>query len=348
MYISDNSFKRKIDVVITWVDGEDPKHQAKRESFLTKKKENRYKDVAGATRYNQVGEIYYCVASILRFASWVNKIYIVTDAQDPHVDDFINKFFPDNKIPIELIDHKEIFKGYEEYLPTFNSLAITSMLWRIPGLSEQFLLFNDDVILKKEVKVEDFYVNEKSVLYGYWYNTLRTKYEIALQTIGRRLVGKKSLISFKKMMYNAAKITNSSRFIRLRHSPHTLRKSVFEKFYKENPNCLIDNIRYRFRNMKQYSSAELYYLLALKEDKVVLPLIKGRDIMVSPEKIHIEELKQTLDKVAENDDIIFFCVNSLDQSSSESIEVMTSWLGEILEINRDKMVEFLNSLNNWR
>ena len=126
------SLNDKIDAVITWVDGNDPVHQAKRAQFLTHKRENTMKDVAGETRFNQVGEIYCCIASILRFAPWINKIYIVTDNQDPHVEDYINKYFPENKIPVEIVDHKVVFEGYEKYLPTFNSLAITSVLWRIP------------------------------------------------------------------------------------------------------------------------------------------------------------------------------------------------------------------------
>ena len=103
----------KIDVVITWVDGEDPHHREKRQSFLTKKKENKRKDIAGETRFNQVGEIYYCIASIIKYASWVNKIYIVTDEQNPHADEFVKKFFPESTIPIEIIDHKVIFSDFD-------------------------------------------------------------------------------------------------------------------------------------------------------------------------------------------------------------------------------------------
>ena len=66
----------KIDAVITWVDGDDPRHRAKRQQFGTQKMLNT-DDIAGNTRYKSVGEIFYCVASINRFAPWINKIYIV-------------------------------------------------------------------------------------------------------------------------------------------------------------------------------------------------------------------------------------------------------------------------------
>ena len=48
---------------------------------------------------------------------------------------------------VRLVDHREIFRGHKELLPTFNSLAIESMVWRIKGLAERFLYFNDDVML---------------------------------------------------------------------------------------------------------------------------------------------------------------------------------------------------------
>jgi hypothetical protein len=35
------------------------------------------------------------------------------------------------------------------------------------------------------------------------------------------------LLSFKKFMYNAARVTQSARFVRLDHTPHAFVKSVF-------------------------------------------------------------------------------------------------------------------------
>lgn len=329
--------KDTIDVVITWVDGKDPNHQAKRAQFLTTKKENKFKDVAGETRYNQVGEIYYCIASILRFAPWVHKIYIVTDEQNPQVDDFINKHFPNNTIPIEIIDHKIIFNGYETYLPTFNSLTITSMLWRIPGLSEQFILFNDDVILQKEVSIEDFFINGKTVLYGQcWTSVISARISIMLQTCVRKLTGRKALLSFKKFMLNASDILQYSKFIRLRHTPHAFQKSIFQTFYETHPEHLISNIKHRFRNKEQYSSAELHHLLAVKQKKVILPLKKRKDVIVSPFEYDLDSLKNLLKKIQNNPNYLFFCANSLDQSSPEIIEEVTSWMNNIIGLSENK------------
>ena len=62
---------KPIDIVITWVDGDDPIHKKKREKYLAGSNLQQYDDIAGTTRYRSVGEIDYCVASILRFAPFV-------------------------------------------------------------------------------------------------------------------------------------------------------------------------------------------------------------------------------------------------------------------------------------
>ena len=330
------SLNDKIDAVITWVDGNDPVHQAKRAQFLTNKRENARKDVAGETRFNQVGEIYCCIASILRFAPWINKIYIVTDNQDPHVEDYIKIHFPDNKIPVEVVDHKVVFEGYEKHLPTFNSLAITSVLWRIPGINERFILFNDDVMLQRPVTPEDFYRDNKIVLYGRrWISVNETRITLVLQTLMRRLVGKKALLSFKKFMYNAARVTQSARFVRLDHTPHAFFKSVFSEFYAANPQCLEDNVRYRFRNKEQYSAAELHHLLAVKQGRADVALRKKCGVTLSPYMYDIEGLKRELQKIADDAQCLYFCVNSLDQSSPEHIDIVNAWMRNVLSLKAE-------------
>ena len=330
------SLNDKIDAVITWVDGNDPVHQAKRAQFLTNKRENARKDVAGETRFNQVGEIYCCIASILRFAPWINKIYIVTDNQDPHVEDYIKIHFPDNKIPVEVVDHKVVFEGYEKHLPTFNSLAITSVLWRIPGINERFILFNDDVMLQRPVTPEDFYRDNKIVLYGRrWISVNETRITLVLQTLMRRLVGKKALLSFKKFMYNAARVTQSARFVRLDHTPHAFFKSVFSEFYAANPQCLEDNVRHRFRNKEQYSAAELHHLLAVKQGRADVALRKKCGVTLSPYMYDIEGLKRELQKIADDAQCLYFCVNSLDQSSPEHIDIVNAWMRNVLSLNAE-------------
>ena len=69
---------------------------------------------------------------------------------------------------VKIIDHKVIFKGFEEFLPVFNSNSIETMVYKIPDLSEHFIYFNDDLFLIKETKPSDFFRDGNPVLRGKW------------------------------------------------------------------------------------------------------------------------------------------------------------------------------------
>ena len=121
-----------IDAVITWVDGSDPAHAERLRAYLEQTGGPR-PAAADPTRFNDAGELEYCVASILRFAPWIARIHIVSDRQQPKLLRLLaGTPFADR---LRLVDHREIFAGHEQHLPTFNSRAIITALWRIPGLA---------------------------------------------------------------------------------------------------------------------------------------------------------------------------------------------------------------------
>lgn len=137
-----------VDVVYTWVDGEDPRHAAKRA-------EHRGGEALGlaanASRYASHDELLYSLRSVHMYAPFVRHIYIVTDDQVP-------SWLDPDAPGITVVDHREIFP--DGALPTFNSHAIGTRLHHIPGLSEHYLYFNDDVFLARLRRAEDyFYAN---------------------------------------------------------------------------------------------------------------------------------------------------------------------------------------------
>jgi len=84
--------------------------------------------------------------------SYINNfrnIYLVTNGQIPH---WLNL---DND-RIKIITHDEIFKNKTD-LPSFSSAAIESNLHHIPGLSENYLYLNDDILLNQPISIHDFY-----------------------------------------------------------------------------------------------------------------------------------------------------------------------------------------------
>lgn len=317
------------DVVIAWVDGDDPIHKRKKAAYLTPNKEVNFDDVAGEARYKSTGEIYYCVASILRYAPWVRKIFIVTDSQNPHVDEFVARNFPDNRIPIELVDHTVLFRGYEQYLPTFNSLAIATMLWRIPGLSDRFLYFNDDVFLAAPVEEEMWFEEDMTYIYADRFPTLWAR----LLRWGKHLGKKHKVFGHKDPMLNSANILRSNCFYLFPHAPVPMRRTWYEEFYKENP-CLLDyNVRFRFREPSQFSSPTLFYVSAHREGKLKVCSPKGLTCFLKPSAKRTDNYMAR--KIAEadaNKTLKFGCINSLSETTVEEQEMFKQWITRKLGI----------------
>jgi hypothetical protein len=138
------STKEKIDFVVTWVDGNDEHWLAERAVYMSQRED------AGNSviRYRDWGLMRYWFRGIEKFAPWVNNIYFVTWG---HYPEWLNLDHP----KLKLIKHTDYIP--EEYLPTFNSNVIELNLHRIEELSEQFVLFNDDMFITDYVKTSDFF-----------------------------------------------------------------------------------------------------------------------------------------------------------------------------------------------
>ena len=141
----------KIDFVITWVDGNDPKWQAEKSDYLKQEDPTAWENwVTGDMRYRDWGLLKYWFRGVEECAPWVNKIHFVTWGHYP-------KWLKVDHEKLKIVDHRDFIP--EKYLPTFNSNAIELNFHRIEGLSEQFVYFNDDMFLLKKRKPEDYFKN---------------------------------------------------------------------------------------------------------------------------------------------------------------------------------------------
>lgn len=147
----------KIDFVVTWVDGSDPKWRESKHFY-----ENGGKAAGGGShvqaraagesnsdcRYRDYGTLRYWFRAVEKFTPWVNRVFFVTCGQKP---DWLNENHP----KLRLVNHTDYIPA--EYLPTFHSNTIELNLHRIPDLSEHFVLFNDDVFVLRPVSPEAFF-----------------------------------------------------------------------------------------------------------------------------------------------------------------------------------------------
>lgn len=301
-----------IDAVLPWVDGDDPVLNARRASYMDAG-QAADDDIAGATRYKGIGEIRYCIASILRYAPFVRKIFIVTDGQDPGIE----------HEKVQVVDHRIIFRGHEEGLPYFNSNSIDTFIWNIPELSEHFIYFNDDVFLTAPTRPEDFFRDGQPVAYGKWYPTFAAK---ALRTLKRLVSGGREAAGFKDFMLNGLALCGGGcRFVLIGHTPHALLKSWYADFLASNPRAVELNLKDRFRSADQWSVFEPFYLdmarrrrLILIPDKKVSLYLKPR-----PAKDYFDRKIALFDS---RPDAIFLCANSLDKADEADKEKFTAWL----------------------
>jgi hypothetical protein len=138
-----------IDVVYTWVDGRDPAWLARRRAALSEREPNHVESLTLNARFVSRDELRYSMRSLAMYASWVRKIFLVTDRQVPP---WLDQGHPN----VVVVDHTQLFPD-RDCLPTFNSHAIETTLHRIPGLAEHFLYFNDDVLVGRPLTPELFF-----------------------------------------------------------------------------------------------------------------------------------------------------------------------------------------------
>lgn len=317
-----------IDAVLTWVDGNDPGLAAKRQKYLTSAGEEKMNDVGGPARYVQSNEIFYAVASIIRFAPFIGRIFIVTDGQDPHLDSFIAANFPGSEVEIRIVSHADIFKGYEEFLPVFNSRAIETMLWRIPGLSEDYIFMNDDFFFAAPSSVEDFFRNGKVVCYSKYLPVCWEEivhYSHPVKNGHRR-------VSYKDSLMNAARMLGFHYFPYLPHTPKALRRSVFKEYYEAHPEAVYRNIRHKFRHEEQYNVAGLFYLLEIREGKVVKDRHEDKLFIVREMRDKKDYFKKKLESADNNPAMKFGCMNSLQDASPMEMSMFKDWISRRLSL----------------
>ncbi len=306
-----------VDVVLPWVDGGDPVLAAKRAKYAgTVTLENN--EVGGPARYTSFGEIRWTVASILRFAPFVRKIFIVTDGQDPDLGGMLREHFPDRADDVVIVDHSVIFRSREAYLPTFNSNSIDTLIWNIPDLSEHYLYMNDDEMLIRPVSVEDFFPDGKVVCYAH-------RYSAALVRLWRLLRPKH--VGYKEAMLRALELMGGrGHILYLGHTPCPMLKSWSQRWAQERPDMIERNLKYKFRDVAQFEVQEAFYVDMEHRGRMVLVSDLEAGLVLKHHKMTDEYVDEKLALFSADKTRKFVCFNSLDGCSPEAQKRIAAWL----------------------
>ncbi|MDR2628800.1 MAG: Stealth CR1 domain-containing protein, partial [Puniceicoccales bacterium] len=240
-----------IDFVLTWVDGNDPVWQEDMKKYYRSEKGV---DVSVA-RSREWDNLRYWFRAIEKFAPWFRTLHFVTWG---HLPKWLNTDNP----KLHIVKHADFIP--QQYLPTFNSWAITWNMWRIEGLAEYFVYFGDDVFLGQQTERSRFFKNgipcDYAQLAAFKPENPHGHYLLnTLEITHRRHNFRKSILSDPTQWFNAkyslpAILKNiyllpSHSFASLKN-PHVTSpylRSEFEKMWQEEYNALDNTCKSKFR-----------------------------------------------------------------------------------------------------
>lgn len=249
--------EQKIDFVILWVDGNDPKWQEEKAKYQRGTQTD-----DRVQRYRDWENLQYWFRGVEKFAPWVNRIHFITWG---HLPPWLNCVHP----KLHIVKHTDYIP--EKYLPTFNSNVIELNLHHLQGLAEQFVLFNDDTFIIAPVKETDFFKNnmpcDSAALnvhcidanFGFNYSTYQAigvinKYfdfhKCILQN-WRKWLNPKNGKELLRTLY----LLPCPRFpgIYQPHLPNAFLKSTFETIWEKEYAAFDETCTHRFRDKLDYS-----------------------------------------------------------------------------------------------
>ena len=137
-----------VDFVVLWLDSSDPEWQAAKNKYMPQDQSIRNSN--SAARFRDWDIFRYWFRAVEKYAPWVRNVYLVTWG---HVPKWLNLDNP----KLKFVRHDQFMP--KEYLPTFSCFPTELNLWRIEGISEHIVYFNDDMFLTRPVEKSDFFCN---------------------------------------------------------------------------------------------------------------------------------------------------------------------------------------------
>lgn len=317
-----------IDAVYTWVDGSDPAHAQKRRQYAHEAKQaGVHWEANASTRFAEWGELWYSVRLLRKNAPWIRNVYIVTDGQRPEW------LTPSQKseLGVSVVDHREVFDGYSEYLPTFNGRTVEAVLHRIPGLAGRFLSLNDDFFIVNPVEPSDYFHGRRPVIPGRW--VWRNKLLRGADRVVREAVRAES--PYSGLVGSRAEVRWFKQWkdFRLYHAPRPIDRELYDRAMTRE--LLRRTLRYRFRHDSQISPIAYYANHALRagEAEVGPPSL----VYLQPGDVP-NDLDRSLDDRIRREVRRHLCVQSLERFSASDRGQIERFLEDLIEGGERKEV----------
>ena len=296
-----------IDLVYLWVDGNNPEWLAKRAAFLDGKTDN---SLTNSRSYLNNDELKYSLRSVERYAPWIRNIFILSDNQKPKWLDISNP-------KIKIIDQNDILPN--KSLPCFNSNVLEHFLYKIPNLSEHFLLSNDDMFLNRTVLPDTFFAAD-----GFPIIRLNRKPFRRFRWFLREQILKKPHKLYSKALFNAAELVKNKFGVFYNGLPHhnidSYLKSdclrVSEQILKHE----IDLMKMNHVRSSNDIQRVIYSYVALAEKRGHLQHVSSKNSL----HLHIQKERhyERLEKINPT----FFCMNDTEYADDNHRMKLKEWL----------------------
>lgn len=296
-----------VDLVYLWVNGNDPEWQAKRNACIGTAETQRGVNCKG--RYADNDELKYSLRSVAQYASWIHKIYIVTDNQVPSWLDTSNP-------KVRIVDHKEIMP--EICLPCFNSAVIEHFLYNIPGLSEHFLYANDDMFVNRPVKPDDFFAQDGLPIVRFNRRPLR-KFTLWF----KEKVQGRALSNYVQTIRRSAEMVEKKYGIYYGGKTHHNIDAYLKSDYQHAAQVFDSEIKATFANHVRSASdvqRNIYSYVALAEKRAHLHYVTQRTSF----RFHIH--RENHYKKLEKYNPMLFCMNDSEFATDEDRKRMADFL----------------------
>lgn len=293
-----------IDAVFMWVDGQDAAWRTKRDAVIAELTGTVPSDSFDASRFRDNGELRYSFRSLFEHCDWIRNIILVSDSQIP---EWLDVSHP----RIRVVDHQELFADTGA-LPTFNSHAIASRIHHIDGLSERYLIMNDDVFVGHSIGPEKFFLSNGMSRFFLSQSTLprREKYDQAHESARDNVA---------RLIQDTYGATVGRIFW---HTPVPQQKSLLLELEQEHPEAFTATWSHQLRSPEDFeiNGWMHHYVGYLK--RRTLPGSIRYDYF----NLGAENLIPRLDALMRSRSISTFCLNDSPDAPERNLEYVGDWL----------------------
>ena len=190
-----------MDAVITYVNGLDPVWRESYEKYVG--------GSSAGKRYRDWGTLKYLLRGIERHLPFIRNVYLVVSGES-QVPEWVDRS------DLKVVLHRDIIP--ERFLPVFSPPPIEMFLYRIPGLDEEFLYFNDDFFPMRDCR-SDFFFRDGKAAVSFRYHLFASG------------LYKSHCLNCDRLARKAAGLGPSLLYRRPQHTCGALLRSVCEELY---------------------------------------------------------------------------------------------------------------------